>query len=1397
MVQGNLTLMLILSMQFSLWAQRDYDITFQSGPADKSSFVMPSSIEPEMMLDVSFNGRSYLLLQFFDIPDARGKQMLESMDVHLLHYVPNYAYYASVPENLTLSSISDLRAVLLPKAGWKLSQTLFSHNYPGHALEAGGNIRLEVIPFADVSLADLAKEFSESGYAAVKTLEDRILLVSPLDRVREIASHPGVLFVAEEEAPSFPEGSVGNALMRGDRLRLNGQIPLDGSGVSTAIADDGTVSHLDFKGRLQEYTTLNTGTHGDMTAGILAGAGNIDPLGIGTAPGSTLHLYYISGYPHIANAVDNLANLGTVITSTSYGDGCGGIYSTSARDLDAQVAINRQLLHVFSAGNNGQQSCGQYGGLGSYFGARYGNITGGRKASKHSLAVANLFFNDSLRITSSRGPLNDGVLKPDLAAPGQGNYTTGPDNTYQQGGGTSAASPAVAGLSALLYQAFRIQNNGANPSFGHIKTVLFNTAEDLGRPGPDYDFGWGRPNGEKALKAIQNNWFVQGTVSHQGQNIHTINVPPDTRKFSVMIYWFDPPATAGVGKTLVNDLDLSVITPSNQVIRPWVLSTSANLDSLVKPAYRFFDRVNVVEQVTIDDPQSGPFRVQVNGHIVPQGPQDYIISYFFEEVPIKMTYPNGGESFVPGETEVIRWDAMGSSGNFQLQYSNDSMQTWINVSSNIPGRQRFFNWVVPQQVNGKTFFRISRGGFSDHSDHPCSIIGLPNFQISNVSSTQARISWGAVPGANTYTVYQIGAQYMEPIGVTSSLEFPFDIQPYEIKWLSVQAGNTSGIAGRRATAKSYQHLPCQANISLTIRFDQYPGETSWELRAANGLVVARGGPYSGQAPNSTITENLCLPFGCYALTMLDAFADGICCASGQGFYQIRNAAGLILVNGGQFGGSEIRNFCIETTSSPITVTATVIQHASCFGRADGIANATATQGLGNYQFTWSNGATGPQIGNLMAGNYTVTVSDGINQAVSTVTILQPQPVVATMNTSPVLCPGAANGSANVSVSGGVPPYSFAWSTGSTSSFVNGLPSGIYGVTVSDSRSCTGIASSTVQQPSAMVLGATPIPATTGANGSIMLTVEGGTPPFQFAWSNGSTLQSPANLSPGTYQVTVTDANQCTASRAVTVTGTSVGYCASKGNSTAFEWIQQVQLDGFLNVSGNNGGYANFTNLQINATAGSTVVVNLQPGYNGNPYVEYWRIWIDFDKNGTFNNQNELVLSVSASGTAQGQFTIPAGTAAGTTRMRISMRYNNFPQPCSNFSHGEVEDYTLSISPQLADDNGGSVNLTNSNIWPVSYAAQNAEFTDQDLTIYPNPASDFFVLEWPGAEDTDHIEIEVNSAQGQLVKTLKINSDSGLNRTTLNVSQWTPGAYWVKIRRGSMEWIRKLIVLYRN
>jgi hypothetical protein len=108
------------------------------------------------------------------------------------------------------------------------------------------------------------------------------------------------------------------------------------------IADDGAIGpHIDFTGRLTQYTTnFNlSNTHGDMVAGIAIGSGNLDPRVMGMAHRTYLHMYGINGYPHVVPAVNNYNTLGTTITSTSYSQGTGGVYTADAATIRRQAGL--------------------------------------------------------------------------------------------------------------------------------------------------------------------------------------------------------------------------------------------------------------------------------------------------------------------------------------------------------------------------------------------------------------------------------------------------------------------------------------------------------------------------------------------------------------------------------------------------------------------------------------------------------------------------------------------------------------------------------------------------------------------------------------------------------------------------------------------------------------------------------------------------------------------------------------------------------------------------------------------------------------------------------------------------------------------------------------------------
>ncbi|RMD76401.1 MAG: hypothetical protein D6818_00295, partial [Bacteroidetes bacterium] len=140
-----------------------------------------------------------------------------------------------------------------------------------------------------------------------------------------------------------------------------------------------------------------------------------------------------------------------------------------------------------------------------------------------------------------------------------------------------------------------------------------------------------------------------------------------------------------------------------------------------------------------------------------------------------------------------------------------------------------------------------------------------------------------------------------------------------------------------------------------------------------------------------------------------------------------------------------------------------------------------------------------------------------------------------------LCAGDSNGSITLTLNGGTPPFSFLWNDGATTQHRSNLPAGTWSVTVTDANNCTIADSITLTDPPALGLSAnvTHVSCAGYADGSIDLTVSGGTAPYQYAWSNGATTQDLTGLAAGDYTVTVTDAHGCTASDTWTVTNQAV------------------------------------------------------------------------------------------------------------------------------------------------------------------------------------------------------------------------------------------------------------------
>lgn len=737
-------------------------------------------------------------LQFATMPTQELKVAMKNSGLILSDYVPQNTFMTAIPVRYNRNQLKQFGVVAVIKmdATMKTSRTL-AEGFDAWAVKQPGTADLDVQYQAHLSLPQALEQAAGFGTVLSHRATNRTITLRIADHsLKTLAEAPWVFFINSVAAPDIPDDTRGRSLHRSNIINsdfFTGR-KYDGSGVTVAIADDGFVGpHIDFTGRMTNFATGTGQSHGDMTSGICVGAGNLDPTIRGMATGAYLYTYDIGSYPQVVNAVANFNNYGTVISSTSYSQGCNA-YTTDTQFGDNLLYNNPQIQFVFSGGNNQSGNCG-YGA-----GAGWGNITGGYKQGKNVVACGNLSGLEVLDNTSSRGPASDGRIKPDICANGQGQLSTNENNTYQVGGGTSAASPGIAGIFAQLYQAYKQINSVSNPPAALIKACVLNSAEDIGNAGPDFTYGWGRVNALRALQTIEQNRYLTDSVTQGNLKTHIINVPAGVRQLRAMVYWSDVGGSPVAAPALVNNLNMTVTDPASAVWNPWILNSAPVVASLTAPAVRGVDSLNNVEQVTLDNPVAGNYTVTVNGYALPSSGQRYYLVWEFRTNDVMITYPNGGEGFVPGETEVIRWDGARDAGTYTLEYSTNNGSSWTLISSTIAQNVQHFSWTVPSVNSGQVRMRISRGANTDVTDSSFAIIGVPTgLAVSWACPDSLRLTWNAVSGAAGYTVYRLGTKYMEPIGTTTATNFIVTgVNPTSEYWFSVCANTAAGNKGRRA-----------------------------------------------------------------------------------------------------------------------------------------------------------------------------------------------------------------------------------------------------------------------------------------------------------------------------------------------------------------------------------------------------------------------------------------------------------------------------------------------------------------------------------------------------------------------------------------------------------------------
>lgn len=671
--------------------------------------------------------------------------------------------------------------------------------------EAVNHIRISVAP--GISVSWLEAWAAQNG---ITLLETRGLPFGMVDvemnttKLDAVINTPWVIYISNvpvDEEIQFR----GSAAERGTGLMSPLFRGLSGKGITVGIGDGGRLGEHEDLSRFLDLSAFGVSTHATQVAGIVAGTNAINPYwGRGYAPDA--HVIMRNSSDILLSAPEYVENFGLTLTNNSYTSALinctyHGDYDGTSYALDAMMRAYPTLLHVFAAGNSGGLTCAP-------FSLGYGTIGGGYQTTKNLLTVGAVNNFDGVAVYSSRGPVDDGRLKPEVVACGTDRYSTVPGNVYSNNSGTSFSSPATVGVAALLTERYKQLHNDSVPEATLIKNVICNAATDLGLEGPDFLYGFGRVNGVRAAEILEAGRFADVTIDHGNSVQMTFNIPANTSIANVMLMWCDPASAPYETVTLVNDLDLAVISPNGDTLHPWRPDyTPAGVTQVAPKGY---DRVNPVEQVTINAPVAGTYTIKVSGYSVPMGAQKAWLSWDICPPGIRVQFPNGGEILrpgnpnVPSDQQVIRWDFYGTGNStFTVDYSLNNGTTWTTIASNLPGNIRFLGWYPPVATSDQVRVRVTAAnGMTDQSDYPFTIMLPPtNLTASSPCNGYVQLNWSAVSGAAKYKIYRIIKGEVTLIDSTTTTNYLASGLPSDSTvWLAVAGAFSSGKAGLRARA---------------------------------------------------------------------------------------------------------------------------------------------------------------------------------------------------------------------------------------------------------------------------------------------------------------------------------------------------------------------------------------------------------------------------------------------------------------------------------------------------------------------------------------------------------------------------------------------------------------------
>jgi hypothetical protein len=691
-----------------------------------------------------------VIIQFYQLPTIQQRTELTSLGIELKDYLPHFAFTALLnqPSGNIATSAFGIRSIVPIIPTWKIDEPL------NNLLQNPTNKRVNVLvafyknEWSKANILGLLKEanasITDKKFESLAAFE----ILIPVNQLMSLAANPYVVYINLARKPVALNDDVRDASGVG-LLNPNFTDSLTGKGITLGVGDNcAGIYHADTRDRVINFNPFPGVEHGSHTTGTSAGKGIVNPRAMGMAhDAQVLGLFFDLGWIQTENL---FPQYNMTLTNNSYaavvGDcGYAGTYDQYAHLLDDVSYNNPEVLHVFAAANDGLMTCNGYA-------QGYATVAGGYQPAKNNLVVGGIRKNYVLAEKSSRGPVKDGRLKPEILSIGWGVLSCTTNDQYVSINGTSMACPGVVGGLALLSQQYHKQfGNTNNPRADLLKALMLNGAVDLGNPGPDYLHGFGLMNVLKSVDMLKGGRYLQDSVANGNQKTFSVNVPANTAQLKITMTYADIPAAALANDALVNNLDLEVTEPNNTIHHPFILNPS--IAGVNNNAVEGVDTLNNTEQVVINNPTAGNYTITIKGSLVTTATQSFAVAYDFIPSGLKLKFPAQNVSVAGNDTTRIYWDVSQDYTNpINVDYSTNGGGTWNNIAYNFPAHQKYFTWNVPNIVTSNAMVRISYGSQQDVSGEfaiaPQPIVELDSIQCPGYIN----IKWNQNPNIYSYEV---------------------------------------------------------------------------------------------------------------------------------------------------------------------------------------------------------------------------------------------------------------------------------------------------------------------------------------------------------------------------------------------------------------------------------------------------------------------------------------------------------------------------------------------------------------------------------------------------------------------------------------------------------------------